>query len=39
MPKEIKLEKDIYNSSVETSEMIDLLYKTEKMISPYYSEE
>lgn len=39
MPDEIKIEKNIYSSSIKISEMIDLIYKTEKIISPYYSKE
>jgi len=39
LPDEIKMDKNIYLSSVRISEMVDLIYKTEKVISPYYSEE
>ena len=39
MPEEIDLTGSNYTITSNVSERIDLIYKTESIISPYYSEE
>lgn len=39
MPKKIELDKTEYENTKEAAKIIDLLYKTQILISPYYSKE
>ena len=39
LPDEINFDDSTYNITTSVSERIDLIYKTENIISPYYSEE
>ena len=39
LPKKVLLNKSEYENTIEVSNMIDFIYKTENFISPYYSKE